>query len=382
MKAQDFLSASQIVSLIKAVGHTRTVLVQGENGIGKTNLWRMLAEDPHFDNHIKIPPIDCTQLSDGSLFMPDIDRESGISRELPNERLGVSMTNRRGVEGSRPVLGMFDEIAKVPQYVKNMIAPILYERRVGTLGMPEGSVWFAGTNLSVEGLGDSLAAHLRNRLIVVKMRKPTFTEWLNNFALPKKLNPMLLACCKENEDVFDSFVDYMPGGKYGCPTEDEGFAKLAKDNASIYNPKAMQGSYASPRSLHAASDLLDVMDTTDQVLLEQALAGTVGETFASKMMSFIRFGNQLPPVEQVRRDPDNAPIPSNKIAQQVQVFQFISRAQDRDDAQAFTKYIKRLQPEMQSLYLRRVADSNRVGLFATVNEFGAMLSDNKIYYKV
>jgi len=74
-----------------------------------------------------------------------------------------------------------------------MIAPILYERRVGTLGMPEGSVWFAGTNLSVEGLGDSLAAHLRNRLIVVKMRKPTFTVWLNNFALPKKLNPMLLA---------------------------------------------------------------------------------------------------------------------------------------------------------------------------------------------
>jgi hypothetical protein len=269
---------------------------------------------------------------------------------------------------------MFDEIAKVPQYVKNMIAPILYERRGGVFGMPEGSVWFAATNLSSEGLGDSLQAHLRNRLIVVKMRKPTVDEWLNDFAIPRSLNPTMLACVKEYPMVFDSFVDYMTGGKH------EG-KNLEKDNPDIYNPAVMQDAYASPRSLHAAADILDGMDMLDRDTLRVALEGTVGATFTSRLMSFISFGQQLPPIQQVRDNPDTAPISSNKIAQQVQVFQFITRTQDRDDAQAFTKYIMRMQPEMQSLFVRRVADSPRVGVFTTVAEFAKLLSDNKIYYK-
>jgi len=375
MNTQDFLSHKQIVELIKAVGSKRTVLVMGENGIGKTSIHADLAQDSAFDDHIKIKPIECTQLSDGSVTMPDLDRERGVSTELPNERLGVSKFNQKGVEGSRPVLGMFDEIAKVPQYVKNMLAPILYERRVGNYVMPEGSVWFAATNLSVEGLGDSLQAHLRNRLVVVKKRKPTVDEWVNDFAIPKQLNPIMLACVQEYPMVFDSFVDYMQGGKYEGKDQD-------KDNPHIYNPKVVQDAYASPRSLHAGSDILDAMAGVDAETLRKALEGTVGKSFASVLDSFIRFGQQLPPVKTIRDNPDSAPIPSNKIAQQVQVFQFITRTEDRDDAHAFTRYVLRMQPEMQSLFCRRVADSQRVGLFTTVTEFGRMLSDNKIYYKV
>ena len=131
MLNNEFLNHTQVVSLIKAVGSKRTVLIQGENGVGKTAVWNTLAADDAFDGHHKIRPIDCTQLSDGSIWMPDIDKENGVSRELPNERLGVSAKNQRGVNGAVPMLGMFDEIAKIPQYVKNMIAPILYERRVG-----------------------------------------------------------------------------------------------------------------------------------------------------------------------------------------------------------------------------------------------------------
>jgi len=370
----QFLSFEQTVSLIKAVGNTRTVLVMGENGIGKTALHKALCLDPAFSDHIKVNPIECTQLSEGSIWMPDLDRDNGVSRELPNERLGVSKTNQRGINGARPVLGMFDEIAKVPQFIKNMIAPILYERRVGNYAMPEGSVWFAATNLSVEGLGDSLAAHLRNRLVVVKMRKPTVDEWVNNFAIPRKLNPSLIACVTENEQVFDSFIDYMDEGKYAGKNQEE-------DNPHIFNPKVLQDAYASPRSLHAASDILDAVDMSDQRMLEVALTGTVGAPFTGLLMSFIRFGNQLPPLAVIKADPANAPIPNNKIAQQVQVFQFISRAETRDDAQAFCIYLKRLQPEMQSLFCRRVADSNRVGIFSSVTEFAQMLSDNKIYYK-
>ena len=200
-------------------------------------------------------------------------------------------------------------------------------------------------------------------------------EWFENFAIPRGLNPVLLACCEENPMVFDSFLDYEVGGKY------EG-KSLRDDNPHIYNPKETQDAYASLRSLHAASDILDCMDELDSDTLRLALQGTVGVSFASVLDSFIRFGKQLPSIALIRANPDEAPLPSNKIAQQVQVFQFITRTESREDAMAFTKYVMRMQPEMQSLFCRRVADSQRVGVYTTVAEFGRMLSDNKIYYKV
>jgi GTPase SAR1 family protein len=375
MQTNEFLSFDQTLSLIKAVGHKRTVIVMGENGVGKTSLHKALSQDQQFEQHHKLAPIDCTQLSDGSVWGPDIDRERGVYRELPNERLGLNNFNHKGVDGAKPVLGMFDEIAKIPQYVKNMIAPILYERRVGTLLMPEGSVWFAATNLAAEGLGDSLAAHLRNRLVVVKMRKPTVDEWINNFAIPNKLHPVLLACVQEYSQVFDSFVDYLDGGKF------EG-KDLEKDNPYIFNPRIVQEAYASPRSLHAASDVLYATESLGDDIMRIALEGTIGKPFTSVLTSFIRFGQQLPPISQIKANPETATIPSNKIAQQVQVFQFISRAETREDAEAFVKYLSRLQPEIQSLFCRRVSESNRIGLFASVAEFGRMVSDNKIFYKV
>ena len=95
----QMLSFKQVTQLIKAVGHKRTIIVEGENGIGKTGLFYHLANDPFFANHIHVDPIDCTQLSDGSVWMPDIDRELGVSRELPNERFGISKTNQKGING-------------------------------------------------------------------------------------------------------------------------------------------------------------------------------------------------------------------------------------------------------------------------------------------
>ena len=186
----QFLSASQVVSLIAAIGDKRTVIVEGENGIGKTALFHALRKLPKFADHIAVQPIDCTQLSDGSVWMPDLDRENGVSRELPNERFGVSAFNQLGVNNSKPILVGLDEIAKAPQFIKNVLAPIIYERRVGNLSMPEGSVVVCFTNLSIEGLGDSIQAHLRNRLVFVKMRKPSADEWVK-WATDNGVNPMI-----------------------------------------------------------------------------------------------------------------------------------------------------------------------------------------------
>ena len=368
-----FLSFTQVLNLIAAVGDKRTVIVEGENGIGKTALFHALKRMPKFANHIAVDPIDCTQLSDGSVWMPDLDRENGISRELPNERFGVSKHNQRGVNGAKPILCFLDEIAKAPQFIKNVLAPIVYEQRVGNYHFVEGSTVFCATNLSLEGLGDSIQAHLRNRLVFVKMRKPTADEWVK-WATDAAINPMVIAFVNNEPKVMDSFLDYAKHGKFEGKDQ-------SKDNGYIFNPKAVQLAYASPRSFAAASDILDSgLGVLDDDTLEAALVGTVGATTAQAMASFIRFGKDICEYARVIKDPDNAPLSNNPTAQLIQVFQFVSRASDRKEAEAIVKYVWRMRAEMQSIFCNTVASSQRVALFATINDFGRMLAEHKIFF--
>ena len=369
----QFLSFSQVANLVASVGDIRTVLIQGENGIGKTGLFHYIKTLPQFANHIAVDPIDCTQLSDGSVWMPEIDSDKGVSRELPNERFGVSHFNQRGVNGSKPVLVFLDEIAKAPQYIKNALAPIIYDRRNGPYHFPEGSVIFAATNLVVEGLGDNVQAHLRNRLLPIKMRKPTAKEWIDNFAIPRKLNATLIACVSEYPMMLDSFLDYEKGGKY------EG-KNLSKENAYIFNPKAVQDAYVTPRSLHAASDILDRCDgIVDDDTLEAALTAAAGDVFAKTLASYVRFGRDLCSYERVIADPLKAPLNDNPTAQLVQVFKFVTRVSSREDAEAIVQYVGRMREEMQSVFTSTVADSGKAGMFVTVPSFTQMMAAHRIY---
>ena len=368
-----YLSFTQVLDLIASVGHKRTIIVEGENGIGKTALFHALKAMPKFANHIAVDPIDCTQLSDGSVWMPDLDREHGVSRELPNERFGVSKGNQLGVNGATPIMCFLDEIAKAPQFIKNVLAPIIYERRVGNYHMPEGSVVFCATNLAVEGLGDSIQAHLRNRLVFVKMRKPTAKEWVQ-WAVDKGINANVIAFVNNYDMVMDSFLDYEKGGKF------EG-KDMSKDNGYIFNPRAMSLAYATPRSLVAAGDILDEGDgVLDDDTLEAALVGTVGAVTAESLASFVRFGRDICSFDRVVADTLKAPLADNPSAQLIQVFQFVSRCKDRTEAEAVVKYVWRMRAEMQSIFCNTIANSTRVALFATLNDFGKMLNEHKIFF--
>jgi len=367
------LNHKQIVQLIAALGDKRTVLVEGENGIGKTALFHMLKVMPQFKDHIAVDPIDCTQLSDGSVWMPDIDRELGVSRELPNERFGVSKRNQRGVKDGKPVLVFFDEIAKAAQFIKNVIAPIVYDRRLGNYHLVEGSVVFGATNMAAEGLGDSIQPHLRSRLVVVRMAKPTAEEWIL-WAQDNNIAPSVIAFVKEYPWMMDSFLDYQAGGKFAGKD-------LAKDNPSIFNPKIVQDGFFNPRSAHAASDVIkrSALFGFDDETLNAALRGTIGATAAEALGAYVRFERSIPVFERVVAEPLTTPIDDNPSAQLVQIFQFINRVSSRDEAAAITQYVRRMRKEMQTLMGNTVANSNRIGAFASCTEFADLLRENHIF---
>lgn len=367
----NLLSSRQVKELIKAVGPLRTILVQGPAGSGKTSIHHALAKDPVFAGYHAPKPIDCTQLSDGSVWMPDIDRTRGVSTELPNERFGVSEENRKGVDNSKPVLICLDEIAKTRQFIKDVLAPIVYERRVGNYEMAPGSVVFGCTNLSEEGLGDSMQAHLRNRLVIVNMRAPTKDEWIQDFAIPNDVSAEILAAVETHPMVFDSFIDFLPGGSKAGRNQ-------KADNPFIHNPAdASQGQFVTPRSLHAASDIVKLRSAFDEATLLEALAGTVGAPFAAQIVTMIRFGDQLPAYDRVVADPGGTKVPDNVMACVVQIFQFLKQVKDRDEAEQISTYIARMKAEMKALFVNAVANSSQLDKFGLSPTFAAQLAQNR-----
>jgi len=367
------LNRKQVISLIKAVGDKRTVIVLGENGVGKTSIQNELSRDPMFANHTVVDPIECTQLSDGSVWMPDIDREAGVSRELPNDRFGVSKTNQKGINGSKPVLICFDEILKPRQYIKDMIAPPIYERRIGGYHFVERSVVWGASNLAAEGLGDLLQPHLRSRLVIVGLAKPTSSEFIQ-FGTDIGMAAEILAFCEETPNLFDSFLDYEPGGKHAGQVQE-------KHNGKIFNPQVPQDGFASPRTLHAASDIVLEMDNMDTQTLQAALEGTVGRATADDLGAYIRFGSENPSFAEVCADPAHARVAKSPIAQIVMTYKLITNSNTREQAEAATEYVARMRNEMQSLFCNSVANSsNRVHTFMTVKPYQNMLAENKIYF--
>jgi hypothetical protein len=266
-----------------------------------------------------------------------------------------------------------DEIAKAKQYIKDVLAPIIYERRVGNYHMPEGSVVFCATNLTNEGLGDSIQAHLKNRLIVIKMRKPTKDEWVQWASSKRGFSGEVIAFAEEYPKLFDSFLDYESGGMYsGKPQE--------KHNPFIFNPLVAQDAYASPRSLATASVIVNGRDKMDDTTMQYALEGSIGAAAADALGAYIRFGRDNPTFDEVRASPATARVASSPTAQIVMTFKLITNTETRDDAEAATEYVARMREEMQSLFCNSVANSPKVSQFVTVAPFQKMLAANKIYF--
>ena len=166
------ITLKQAANLIKTNPETR-FLLQGEPGIGKSSLLENLADSLGYDYaYIDVPNMDL-----GDIAMPVIDHETKTTRYYPNARFKV--------HENKPVVIMLDEFTKGADPVKNMLHPMLEKAnpRLGDISLHEKNIVFLTGNLTTDGVGDSLKAHSRNRLVPVTISKPTAEEWLE-WAIP------------------------------------------------------------------------------------------------------------------------------------------------------------------------------------------------------
>jgi hypothetical protein len=343
------LNHDQVVDFIVSNPKIRTYIV-GEPGIGKSYLIKEVGRR----TGLPTAYIDMLNLDLGDVAMPVIDHEHRVTRYYPNARFGLTT--------GKPVVIMLDEWTKAMTPVKNMTHPMFEvdNPRLGDLPIPEGSYIFLTGNLETDGVGDSMQAHTKQRLTRIELMKPTAEYWLNNFAVPNGISPIVCAWVNQHPHCLASYTD-------------EGQA----DNELIHNPKVPQGAVCSPRTLEKVAGIIDTRGKYDADTLLAAMQGTVGNSAAESLGSYIRHQDDLPSFRSITDNPETARIPTDEGAVAVLCFGLLEKA-DANNLTAILKYLERIDLEWQCIFCINLARHKVKSQFAFANKaFAAWCATNQ-----
>lgn len=334
----------EVVDTIDRIGDKVTVLVSGHTGTGKSSILKELAK--RNPDHVPCY-IDATVMDVGDFLIPKIRTIDGeeVCSFIPNESFGFHL--------KKPLLIMLDEIGKASKTVMNCSLRLMLERSLGVYKLPEGSIVFATTNLGIEGMGDNIPPHARNRVCNVKMRKPTAEEWRWNFAQYAGVDPIVIATAIEYPSCMASFEDFEVPGQ----------------NNYIYDPRSPTVAFVTPRSLEKASDIIKKCRDMPEDVLYHLLAGVVGDRFTADMMNIMRLDNTMPSWAEIVNKPFDALVPSNGAATCLVISKGLTNVKT-DTFDAWMHYMGRLTREAQALFAmgvmsadcpnRKVAVTNRL----------------------
>jgi hypothetical protein len=325
------ISLKEAAKLIAAIGDTNRVLLVGEKGVGKSSIMDILPE--YLGSGYEYAYFDMGNKSEGDTAIPYPDKERKVMEFFVNAALKVHL--------GKPVVIMLDEFGKAPRSIQNMMHPLLEVRnpRIGDIPLPEGSIVFLTSNLSEEGVGDTFLEHTLDRLTRVEVAKPTPEEWLL-WGAENNIHPALLAWVNQTPTVLASFRD----------------ADFDNDNPYVYNPKRVQGKFATPRSLQLASYIMGKRERFSDDTLLAALIGTVGEAAARDLQSYLAFNDQLPSRELILTSPSTAPIPESVGAIITLLFN-LERVVDKDTIDPIMTYVNRMDAEHQAMFCITLARS-------------------------
>lgn len=355
MNVVNAISFDQVASLIAAVGHTNTIIVEGDVGIGKsTLLLSILDKKPTHAGFY----CDCTTLNPEDMFAPNLKAfESGVLKFIPNEALGLH------VDG--PSVVMYDEWGK-NRGIHNATLRDLHERKLCNIGRHPDSIVFATTNLSSEGIGDIIPPHGRNRVTVVRMRKPYAEEWLV-WATNNGIEPSIMSWVKdEGTMLFQSFTSI----------------KDPDENPYIYHPRAAgRTAFVTPRSLHKASDIIKGREFFDSDTLTAALIGTLGERGALDFSARLKLQDDLPTYKQIVDGPATAKVPGSAAAVCMVVFRALTMIEP-EHVDPWMVYLRRLDKEAQGLFANGVRSSkySKRGMVMSNRSFGKWALENNYMF--
>ena len=315
-------------NVIKTIGNSITPIIVSEPGCGKSSILKMLEADLGTDEYDYIY-VDCP-----------VKDMMDIAASIPNHasktlEYYVSSLFKLG-NGKKKVI-MLDEFMKSPKLLQIIFTRLMLERSVGDEPLPEGSIVFGTSNNASDGVGDSMLAHVGNRVCILHMSKPNSEQW-NAWATKHKVARPIRAWVAMTPKAMRSYLD-----------GDE------SDNPYIFKPSSPARSFVSPRSLAKASPIVEAKDVIGEHAMMVALSGTIGEAAAKSMSAFIALEGKLISTADVLKSASTIKVPEDVSAQVMMLFEAVDVLEVQDDLNKYMQFVERIpSSEVQSVFFTMI----------------------------
>ena len=330
---------NEVKDLIREIGSTNTIAVISEPGVGKSSLLAMLAED-NGDQWRKVGDDFPTDKYDYIYVDCPVKDMMDIAASIPNHTtrtLEYYVASLFKMHTGKPTYIMLDDAFKAPKLTQIIYPRLMLEKTVGDEPLPDGSHVFITSNNATDGVGDTFAGHVANRITIVNMKKPTHEEWLQ-WATKNNISRPLRAWAAMTPKAFKSYLD-----------SDQ------TDNPYIFKPSSTAKSFVSPRSLAKASPIVDKRDKYTENALTVALAGTVGESAAKSIATFIAVEKSMVKFSDVLANPTTVKVPEDVATQVMMILEAVDTLANHDDLNKYMQFVNRMKSsEIQSIFFTMI----------------------------
>lgn len=335
------ISIYEAFRLVLTNGKHKTYYFQGEPGIGKSTLHKMLSEalgdvyDPVY--------LDWSTIDYGELGIRAPNRDTG--------ELEIYISSLLKPKSKKPKLIMIDEYDKGDKLLQKLGARLTLDKVWMDYVLHPDSIVFATGNLATDGVGNALLAHASNRVTTLNIRKPTVDEWLA-WATNAGLSAELRAFVKMTPSVMASYLDGI----------------TPQDNEHVFFPVHRTKHFCSPRSLANCDPDIVNRDKLGHSLTMAALAGGIGVASAKQLSAVLSLRDEIVLTEDVIKDPDSVRVPEKQSALFMMMFNAVDVIQTHDELSKFMRFVNRVKSEeMQSLFFTMAMSSKRLSPIASKN---------------
>lgn len=320
------MKPSQVVTSLTSLTASRQPLfLWGAPGVGKSQVVAQTA---------KALGLDLIDIR--ALLLDPVDLR-GLPRISADGRSEWCIPSFLPVQG-RGIL-FLDELNAAPPLVQASCYQLVLDRRLGEYLLPEGwTIIAAGNRESDRAVTHRMPSALANRFVHIDFT-PDLDEWLL-WAYDAGIAPEIL-----------SFLRFRPA--------------LLHD----FHPDRSGKAFPTPRSWEFASKILQ--NVTDEEVLHQLLAGTVGVGAAKELAGYMKIWRQLPEAEEVLANPQRVDIPSDPAILYA-ICETVGRAASLERGEALLLFAHRLPAEFSILLVREAV--RHCNALAVTESFGRWAS--------
>jgi len=313
-----------VAALNHLIDKRRPAFLWGAPGVGKSDVIHQIGAQRKVEvRDIRLSLLDPTDIKG----FPVPDAKKALMKWLPADFVPTS---------GKGIL-FFDELNSAAPAVQAAGYQFILDRKIGDVQLPDGwAIVAAGNRTTDRAITHTMPSPLANRFVHIDF-EPDINDWYH-WALQNSISAETCAFLRFKPSLLHSF-----------------------------DVKSNPRSFPSPRTWVFVDEIRNSgLDATTEFAL---ISGTVGEGAATEFLAFVRLAASLPSVDEILLNPESIEINKEKPELMYAMVTSIDHQTTPNNFDRLMKFVTRMPPEYQVLYVRSVTRDMAIAKTATFTQW-------------